>query len=121
MSLELWDATRDALNGAAADDVRCIVVTGEGRGFTVGQDLAEMTDPRHADGTRGFRGVMAARASLDVPLVAAVNGMAVGFGTTLLPWCDIVLASEVARFRVPFVGLGVTCEAGSSVTLGDVM
>ena len=56
MSLELWDGTRDALRGAAGDGVRCIVVTGEGRGFTVGQDLAEMTDPRHADGAAGSAG-----------------------------------------------------------------
>jgi enoyl-CoA hydratase/carnithine racemase len=121
MSLELWDGTRDALRSAATDGVRCIVVTGDGRGFTVGQDLAEMTDPRHADGSRGFRGVMAALADLDVPLVAAVNGLAVGFGTTLLPWCDVALAAPAARFRVPFVSLGVTCEAGSSVALADVM
>jgi len=116
MSLELWDGTRDALRSAAGAGIRCIVVTGTGRGFTVGQDLAEMTDPRHADGERGFRGVMAALADLDVPFVAAVNGVAVGFGTTMLPWCDVALAAESARFRVPFVSLGVTTEAASSVT-----
>jgi enoyl-CoA hydratase/carnithine racemase len=121
MSLELWDGTRDALRSAAGAGIRCIVVTGAGRGFTVGQDLAEMTDPRHADGERGFRGVMAALADLDVPLVAAVNGLAVGFGTTMLPWCDVALAAESARFRVPFVSLGVTTEAASSVTLAAVM
>ena len=64
---------------------------------------------------------MAALAESDVPRIAAVNGLAVGFGTTLLPWCDVVLASDDARFRVPFVGLGVTTEAGSSVTLPSVM
>jgi enoyl-CoA hydratase/carnithine racemase len=121
MSLELWDGTRDALRSAARARIRCIVVTGAGRGFTVGQDLAEMTDPRHADGERGFRGVMAALADLDVPLVAAVNGLAVGFGTTMLPWCDVALAAESARFRVPFVSLGVTTEAASSVTLAALM
>lgn len=103
MSLELWDGTRDALRSAVGAGIRCIVVTGTGRGFTVGQDLAEMTDPRHADGDRGFRGVMAALADLDVALIAAVNGLAVGFGTTMLPWCDVALAGESARFRVPFV------------------
>lgn len=121
MSLELWDATRDALRSAAGDGIRCIVVTGSGRAFTVGQDLAEMTDPRHADPERGFRGLMAALGDLDVPLLAAVNGMAVGFGTTVLPWCDVALAAESARFRVPFVSLGVTTEAASSVTLPAVM
>jgi enoyl-CoA hydratase/carnithine racemase len=121
MSLELWDGTRDALLSAAGDGIRCVVLTGTGRAFTVGQDLAEMTDPRHADESRGFRGVMSALVASDVPLIAAVNGLAVGFGTTVLPWCDIVLVSEAARFRVPFVGLGVTTEAGSSVTLPTVM
>jgi enoyl-CoA hydratase/carnithine racemase len=121
MSLELWDGTRDALRSAAADGVGCIVVTGTGRAFTVGQDLAEMTDPRQADPDRGFRGVMAALRDLDVPLVAAVNGMAVGFGATVLPWCDVAIAGGSARFRVPFVSLGVTTEAGSSVTLAATM
>lgn len=121
MSLELWDGTREALRGAADAGVRCIVVTGTGRAFTVGQDLAEMTDPRHGDPERGFRGLMSALRDLDVPVVAAVNGMAVGFGTTLLPWCDLVVAGESARFRVPFVSLGVTTEAASSVTLPAVM
>src|SRR5690606_19038774 len=121
MSLELWDGTRDALRSAVADDVRCVVLTGEGRGFNVGQDLSEMADPRHADESRGFRGLMAAVADLEVPLLAAVNGLAVGFGVTLLPWCELALASTAARFRVPFVSLGVTTEAGSSVTLQSVM
>lgn len=121
MSLELWDGTRDALAGAADAGARCVVLTGTGRAFTVGQDLAEMGDPGHADAGRGFRGLMGAIQALDVPLVAAVNGMAVGFGTTLLPWCDVVLAARSARFRVPFVSLGVTTEAASSVTLPAVM
>lgn len=121
MSVELWDATRDALRTAGAARIGCIVLTGTGRAFTVGQDLAEMTDARHADPDRGFRGLMAAIQEVDVPLVAAVNGMAVGFGTTLLPWCEVALVSTAARFRVPFVALGVTNEAGSSVSLGAVM
>jgi enoyl-CoA hydratase/carnithine racemase len=121
MSLELWDGTAAALRSAVDDDVRCLVLTGNGRAFTVGQDLAEMTDPRHADPARGFRGLMSALIDCSVPILAAVNGLAVGFGTTVLPWCDIVLVSEDARFRVPFVPLGVTTEAGSSATLPAVM
>lgn len=121
MSLELWDGTRDALRSAVVDDISCIVLTGNGRAFNVGQDLSEMTDPRHADESRGFRGLMTAIIECEVPLLAAVNGLAVGFGTTVLPWCDLVLASTSARFRTPFVGLGVTTEAASSVTLSTVM
>jgi len=97
------------------------VLTGTGRAFSAGVDLSEFGDPRHADPTRGFRGMMTALAALDVPLLAAVNGIAVGIGTTVLPWCDIAVAGASARFRVPFVSLGVTCEAASSVTLPMVM
>jgi enoyl-CoA hydratase/carnithine racemase len=121
MSLELWDGTAAALRSCAEDDIRCVVLTGTGRSFTVGQDLGEMLDPAHADETRGFRGLMTALTAVEVPMVAAVNGMAVGFGATVLPWCDIVLVSPEARFKVPFVSLGVTTEAGSSATLPDVM
>jgi enoyl-CoA hydratase/carnithine racemase len=121
MSLELWDGTRDALRSAVTDGMACVVLTGTGRAFNVGQDLSEMTDPRHADEKRGFRGLMRAITEVEVPLIAAVNGLAVGFGVTVLPWCELVLASTQARFRAPFVGLGVTTEAGSSVTLPTVM
>jgi enoyl-CoA hydratase/carnithine racemase len=121
MSIELWDGTRDALCSTVSDGISCVVLTGTGRAFNVGQDLAEMTDPRHADEARGFRGLMTAISETETPLVAAVNGLAVGFGTTVLPWCDLVLASTQARFRVPFVSLGVTTEAASSVTLPAVM
>ena len=117
MSIELWDGTRDALRAAVDDGIGCVVLTGTGRAFTAGVDLSEFGDPRHADETRGFRGFMTALTEVDVPLLAAVNGIAVGIGTTVLPWCDIAIASASARFRVPFVSLGVTCEAASSVTL----
>ena len=121
MSLDMWDATRDALDSAIGDGIRCIVLTGSGRAFNVGQDLAEMADPRQADEARGYRGVMRALQEVPVPLIAAVNGRAVGFGVTVLPWCDFVLVSDAARFRVPFVSLGVTTEAASSVTLPEIM
>jgi enoyl-CoA hydratase/carnithine racemase len=59
--------------------------------------------------------------AFDKPLVAAVNGMAVGIGTTLLPFCDVVLASTDARFKVPFMPLGVTTEAAGSLLLPERM
>jgi enoyl-CoA hydratase/carnithine racemase len=121
MSIDMWDGTRDALDSATADEVRCIVLTGTGRAFNVGQDLGEMADPRQADESRGYRGVMRALQECPLPIVAAVNGLAVGFGVTLLPWCDIVLISDTARFKVPFVSLGVTTEAASSVSLPEIM
>ena len=121
MSIDLWDGTRDALRAAVDDGIGCVVLTGAGRAFTAGVDLSEFGDPRHADPARGFRGFMSALAEVDVPLLAAVNGLAVGIGTTVLPWCDIAVAGASARFKVPFLSLGVTTEAASSVTLPLVM
>ncbi len=121
MSIEMWNGTRDALDSAVDDGIRCIVLTGEGRAFTVGQDLGEFGDPRHAEPDGGFRGLMRALTEVQVPLVAAANGMGVGFGLTVLPWCEIVLVGPEARFKAPFVGLGVTTEAAASVTLAEAM
>lgn len=121
MSIEMWHGTRDALDSAAADGIRCIVLTGAGRAFCVGQDLSEFADPRHAEPDGGFRGLMRALMDVELPLVAAVNGTAVGFGFTVLPWCDVVLVSPQARFKAPFVELGVTTEAAASVALADVL
>lgn len=121
MSIEMWHGTRDALDAAEADGIRCIVLTGAGRAFCVGQDLGEFGDPRHAEPDGGFRGLMRALMQVPVPLVAAVNGTAVGFGFTLLPWCDVVLVSPDARFKAPFVELGVTTEAAASASLSAVL
>ncbi len=121
MTIEMWHGTRDALDSADADGIRAIVLTGQGRAFTVGQDLTEFGDPRHGEPDGGFRGLMRALGEVPVPLVAAVNGMGVGFGLTVLPWCELVLVSPEARLRAPFVGLGVVTEAAASVSLPEIM
>ena len=125
MSLDMWDATRDALDSAsderAGPIARPLAHDDRSAYSTSSSAIAEMADPRQADETRGYRGVMRALQDVPTPLIAAVNGLAVGFGVTLLPWCDFVLVSDAARFRVPFVSLGVTTEAASSVTLPEVM
>jgi enoyl-CoA hydratase/carnithine racemase len=121
---EVWDATRDALSGAQADpEVRCVVLTGTGRAFSAGQDLGEMAaPPDHGDGElHGYRAFIPVLESFDKPLLAAVNGLGVGIGTTILPYCDIVWIAEDARLKVPFVALGVTTEAGSSLLLPQRM
>ncbi len=121
MSIEMWHGTRDALDSAEADGIRCVVLTGEGRAFTVGQDLSEFADPRHGEPDGGFRGLMRALSEVPVPLIAAVNGMGVGFGLTVLPWCELVVLSSRARLKAPFVGLGVVTEAAASISLPEIM
>ncbi len=113
----LYRATGAALGAARDDDdVKVAVITGAGRAFSAGQDLDEMA--RLAAGEAvdsGFPVLLDALQSFDKPLIAAVNGAAVGIGFTMLPHCDLVLAAETARFRTPFAEMGVPPEAGSSV------
>lgn len=117
---DLYDAVRDALNDAAGrTDVAVLVITGTGKGFSAGTDLGELAQPRkHSDGKpHGFPSFIAAVEAFPKPLIAAVNGISVGIGVTLLPHCDLVVMSTAARLRAPFASLGVTAEAGSTLLL----
>ncbi|MBW2244830.1 MAG: enoyl-CoA hydratase/isomerase family protein, partial [Deltaproteobacteria bacterium] len=121
---DLYDAVDEALTAAAASpDVAVVVITGEGRAFSAGQDLAELDRPRrHEDaGRHGFTPFIETVESFPKPLVAAVNGIGVGIGLTLLPHCDLVLIADEARLRAPFVSLGVTAEAGSTHLLPETI
>jgi len=114
---QMWCEGRDTLRELLdSPDVRAVVVTGAGEAFSAGQDLGEMrTAP--ADGEHGFPGFMNVLCTFDKPLIAAVNGVGVGIGLTMLLHCDIVYASENARLRAPFIPLGVVPEAASSYML----
>ena len=83
---EVWDATTDALVTARADgEIRCVVLTGTGRAFTAGQDLTEML-ASHDDAAEPhqFPSMLEVVAAFPKPLVAAVNGLGVGIGMTIL-------------------------------------
>ena len=120
----LYRAVGHALATARDDvDVKVVVLTGAGRAFSSGQDLDEMARLAAGESTdSGFPVLLDALQSFDKPLIAAVNGAAVGIGFTMLPHCDLVLAAEGARFRTPFAEMGVPPEAASSllfpVTMG---
>jgi enoyl-CoA hydratase/carnithine racemase len=116
----LLDALGDELLRAAADNqVATVLLTGAGRAFCVGADLMELAQ-RNADpdgfpsGRHGFLGVCRAMADLPKPLIMAVNGMALGAGTTFLGYADLVLMSTAARIKCPFTDLAVPPELGSS-------
>jgi enoyl-CoA hydratase/carnithine racemase len=118
----MYDALTAALNDAAADDdVRVVVLTGAGSAFTAGQDLGELAalasgraTGTEAGGGHGFPAMLEALVALDKPVIAAVNGAAVGFGFTLLAHLDLVFVGASARMRVPFAEYGVPPEAASS-------
>jgi enoyl-CoA hydratase/carnithine racemase len=118
----MYQALGDAIDGAAAAaDVRCILVQAEGDVFTAGNDLADFAAINRgepADAARaGGNPLLAALARAVTPVVAAVNGRAVGIGTTLLLHCDLVFVSEEAVLTTPFVNLALIPEAASSLTL----
>ncbi len=120
---DLWYTTAEALDDAADDDsVRCVLLTGSGRAFSSGQDLGEMSDPSaFADRPPGYQRFMPSLETFPKPIVAAVNGVAVGIGTTMLLHCDLVYVARSARLRLPFIGLGVTTEASASLLLPRVV
>ena len=108
----------DALGRAEADNaVRVILIHGKPDVFTAGNDLEDfMKRPPQGEDTPVFRFLHAA-SQASKPLVAAVNGAAVGIGTTLLLHCDLVYAGDNARFRLPFTSLGLVPEFASSYLL----
>ena len=117
---ELADAVGACLEDAAADpSVRAIVITGEGRAFCAGADLKEIAAGRGVEPTRhpewGFAGL--ARHWVSKPLIAAVNGYAMGGGTEIALACDLVVASEEAAFGLPEVKRGLLAAAGGVVRL----
>lgn len=114
----MYDALTAAFRQAEEDDaVRVIVIHGQEDAFTAGNDLEDfLRAPPLTDDTPVFRFLRAMSAARK-PIVAAVNGPAVGIGTTLLLHCDLVYAGDNARFQLPFVSLGVVPEFASSYLL----
>jgi enoyl-CoA hydratase/carnithine racemase len=125
----LYDACAAAFREAAARaDIACVVLTGTGRAFSAGQDLGEMAQIDTSSGGSngddagpGFPRFIDTVAAFEKPLIAAVNGLGVGIGLTVLLHCDLVLISKTARLRAPFVPLGVVPEAGGSLLMPVVM
>ena len=116
---EDYEAMHRAFNDASSDPtVGAVVVTGVGDTFCGGQDLKELGSarPEHLASVP-FHAYIEALARCTKPVIGAVEGSAVGVGFTMLLHMDLVVAAEDARFRTPFVTLGATAEAGSSVLL----
>ena len=115
---------RAALDAAAGDrDVRCVVVTGTGRGFCAGQDLADPSVAPQRDGAQADVGAAIERyykplalriRSMPVPVVAAVNGVAAGAGANFALLCDIVVAARSASFLQAFSKIGLVPDCGGT-------
>ena len=125
---ELYHSAGAALEDAAErTDVACVVITGAGRAFSAGQDLAEMGRLSAATNTDfggdgpGFPRFLDTLAAFGKPVIAAVNGIGVGIGMTMLLHVDIAIIASTARLRAPFVPLGVVPEAAGSLLMPIVM
>jgi enoyl-CoA hydratase/carnithine racemase len=106
------------LRQAAGDrSVRAILFTGAGTAYTSGNDLKDFGDPRFAQPDSPVLTFMQTLATCEKPAIAAVNGLAVGIGVTMLLHCDLVYASETATFSMPFVNLGLVPEFASTLLL----
>src|SRR5215208_5916676 len=105
-----------ALKDAHDDSVRAVVLTGAGRGFCVGQDLAEFgAMPDVADSLRRrYHPNIHAIRDLEKPVIAAVNGPAAGAGMSLACACDLRIAADAATFVPAFINIGLVPDSGGS-------
>jgi len=114
----------DAIHRAQDEHARCLVLTGEGRGFCAGQDLADI----RADYDNGapdleallreyYHPVVRGIRGATMPVLAALNGVAAGAGLSLALACDLRIASEAARLTTAFTGIGLVPDAGMAWTL----
>jgi enoyl-CoA hydratase/carnithine racemase len=114
----MYVALAEALETAAKDDAtRVVLIHGAGDSFTAGNDLEDFVKNPPGPGESPQMRLFAALNGFDKPIVAAVHGVAVGFGTTMLVHCDFVYAGESARFITPFIDLALVPEMGSSYGL----
>lgn len=119
---------QEKLDKCRQDDVRCVFITGAGKGFSAGQDLAEVAPsqppPKGEDPitmakilSEHYNPIVTKIRKLEKPVVAAVNGIAAGAGANIALCCDIVVASQSASFLQAFSKIGLIPDSGGTFTL----
>jgi enoyl-CoA hydratase/carnithine racemase len=124
LTFAMYDAMSEAITTAGgASPIRCIVICGVPGAFSAGNDLGDFM--KAAIGGQGLGNsvinFLHTLARCERPLVAAVTGVAVGIGTTMMLHCDYAVAASDARFTTPFVALGLVPEAASSLIAPRMM
>lgn len=111
-----------ALNEADKSELCSVLVISGAEGkFTAGNDLADLVGGQADQVMAGVQGIFDALSQLSKPLIAAVESVAVGIGSTMLLHCDMVIAGEGTKFRMPFANLGVSPEGASSALLATAI
>lgn len=124
LTLPMYEAMAEAIGNAGHDDtIRCLMIAGGPDVFCAGNDIGDFMKAAQGSGGLGqpILNFLYALVRCEKPIVAAVNGNAVGIGTTMLLHCDYVVAGNGARLLTPFVGLGLVPEAGSSLVAPRLM
>jgi len=121
LNSEVLSELETAIDGVSIDDTRCLIITGAGqKAFVAGADIAEMSNMTKEEGQKfSAKGNAVFRKieKLPIPVIAAVNGFALGGGCELSLSCDIRIASENALFAQPEAGLGITAGFGGTQRL----
>lgn len=124
----LHDEVHDALNHAAEDEeIRCIVLRGEGRGFSAGADLSEITEHEGETPDLGeylretYSRLITRMVEIEKPVIASLHGPVYGAGVGLALASDLRVASESATFSVAFIGIGLIPDAGVTFFLPRVV
>jgi enoyl-CoA hydratase/carnithine racemase len=118
MTSRMYEALADIFNEAARDQrTRVVLWHGAGDSFCAGNDVEDFLKNPPGPGESPQAGLMNAFVDFDKPVVAAVQGAAIGGGTTMLTHCDFVYAGESAKFQMPFINLAVVPEFGSSCSI----
>jgi enoyl-CoA hydratase/carnithine racemase len=124
LTLAMYDAMAAAIESAPQiPALRCLLIAGAPNGFCAGNDIGDFLKMAMGEGALGaaILRFLHALARCEMPLVAAVQGNAVGVGATMLMHCDHVVAASDARFSTPFVSLGLVPEAASSLLAPRIM
>lgn len=122
LTQDMYAVLSDSLNAAEDNpEIRVSVITGVADSFTAGNDLMDFLQNPQQDETTPVVRFLNSLPTIRKPLIAAVNGLAVGVGTTMLLHCDLVYASDNATFTLPFVNLALVPEAASSYLLPKML
>jgi 2-(1,2-epoxy-1,2-dihydrophenyl)acetyl-CoA isomerase len=123
-TVQMHDEVSRALESVSKSDARVLVLTGAGRGFCAGQDLSDRAVAPGGDGVdlgesleKRYNPLVRRLASLDMPVICAVNGVAAGAGANIALACDIVIAARSAKFIQSFANIGLVPDSGGTWTL----
>src|SRR5215468_2678307 len=118
MTSAMYIELAELLNGAAKDDqIRVVLWHGAGDSFSAGNDIQDFLKNPPGSGESPQARLIQALINFDKPIVVAVQGAAIGGGTTMLTHCDFVFAGDSAKFQMPFVNLALVPEFGSSYSV----